>query len=118
MTSLTEATNSGFNYLYIGEPLRSGYGVVHAPMIDVGPYNSGAGFDFQFNSLAAGEKKVFTMYYGAASGQAEAEQVTANVGAEVYAFAKPTDVAGICTSTTNVFIMAFKDVGGQAIKFN
>ena len=57
------------------------------------------------------------MYYGAASNQTEAEQVTRAVGAEVYAFAKPTDSAGQCTDTPNVFIMAFKDVGGPTIEF-
>ena len=86
-----------------------------APVTDHGPYDQGAAFDFVFDPLNAGESVSFNLYYGAASSQGHAEEVTASVLAEVYAFAKPQSSSGGCTDSPNVYIMALNGVDGDPL---
>lgn len=81
-----------------------------------GPCDQGALFDFEFGSLAPGESRKFTIFYGATVTKADALLALAAVGAEVFSLGLPTnpddseDIDG-----PNVFIFAFKGVGGKPI---
>ena len=119
--SFRKASNNGSNSLDPSVPLTTtsstGQNIVLAPFENEGPYDQGAAFDFSFGPLAARQQKTFYMYVGAASNEEEAKRVTQSVDAEVYAFAKPSNDAGQCIDSSNVFIMAFREVGGTAIDF-
>lgn len=92
----------------------------YANLIDVGPDDHGALFDFDFGILEAGESREFTTFYGAAADRAAALAALGAVGAEaVYSFGK-CDPSGdpACTlpdGDPNTFIFAFKGVGGVVI---
>ena len=121
VTYWNQATNQGNAGLFVTGKLPStdeGFFHVNAPFVDEGPKYQGAVFDFYFGSLAIGEKRTFNMYLGATSNELDAQRTIQSVGAEVYAFAKPSNDAGQCIDTPNVFIMAFKGVGGNPIQFN
>lgn len=82
-------------------------------MVDLGPDDHGALFDFTFGPLTVGGKLSFIIFYGGAATEAEAEAALAAVGAEAYSFGQTSDdPAG---GTPNTFIFAFGKVGGSAI---
>jgi hypothetical protein len=80
--------------------------------VDNGPNDHGANFDFEFPTLAAGETRTFTQFYGAAGTQASADAVLATVGAEAYSYGQPNTPDGPTLGTPNTFIWAFQGVGG------
>ena len=121
VTYLNQATNQGNADLFVRGRLPStdeGHSHVNAPFVDVGPKYQGAVFDFYFGAMAIGESRTFHMYLGATSNEVDAKRAIQSVGAEVYAFAKPSNDDGQCIDTPNVFIMAFKGVGGNPIQFD
>ena len=84
---------------------------------DSGPDDHGALFDFDFGTLADGASFSFTIFYGAASNQANALSALAAVGAEVYSLGKPDPAdpnAGV-DGTPNTFIFGFAGVGGTPV---
>jgi hypothetical protein len=82
-------------------------------MVDVGPADHGALFDFTFGPLGIGGELSFIIFYGGAATEAEAQAALAAVGAEAYSFGQTSDdPAG---GTPNTFIFAFGKVGGSAI---
>jgi hypothetical protein len=83
--------------------------------VDAGPADHGALFDFGFGGLGAGEKKTFTIFYGAAATEVEAESAVNAVGAEVLSFGQPNTPDGPTLGTPNTFIFAFGKVGGTPV---
>lgn len=119
---LKESSNSPIYHYDITEPTTNFPGIKSAPIENDGPYDGGATFDFSFDTLPAGRSRTFHMYYGATSYQNEAKYLLQSIRAEVYALAKPSNHNGQCTDEDNgqppnVFIIAFKDVGGTPVTF-
>lgn len=55
----------------------------------VGPNDHGSVFDFSFGSLAAGETRIFNIYYGTAATEASALSKISGLGANVYSLGQP-----------------------------
>lgn len=109
--------------------------------VDSGPADHGALFDFGFGALPALRSKTFTIFYGAAGTESDANRALANVGAEIYSFGqadydplnpcdetvnqwfwKPAPNVDACPGTygretgePHTFIFAFRSVGGDPI---
>lgn len=82
-------------------------------MVDSGPGDVGALFDFRFGGLGIGASLSFVTFYGAAATEAEAVAALRAVGAEAYSFGQTaSDPAG---GTPNTFVFAFGNVGGAPI---
>ena len=82
---------------------------------DQGPDDHGALFDFDFGSLAPGESKTFSTYYGAAATENGAVAALGAVGAESYSFGQPSTPDGPTLGTPNTFMFAFSSVGGGTV---
>ena len=89
--------------------------------IDDGPRDHGAFFQFEFQDidaatpLADGASKVFTMYYGAAFNEPDANAALAAVGAQAYSFGQPNVDPPADHGEPNTFIFAFSDIGGDSV---
>jgi hypothetical protein len=81
--------------------------------VDSGPTDHGALFDFGFGTLAAGDTREFTIFYGAAGTESDALGALGAVGAEIFSFGQPA--SDPVTGTPNTFIFAFAGVGGTAV---
>lgn len=110
------ATNLVFyntNGFASSDPLSdaAGEGWIEGDVVDAGPDDHGALFDFQFADLAPGASRNFQIYYGAAGTESDADTARAIVGAEVYSYGQTsTDPEN---GTPNTFIFAFAGVGGS-----
>jgi hypothetical protein len=98
------ADDDGFQ---IVDPLLPRFGSP-ADFVDLGPTDHGAHFDFGFGPLAAGEKKTFTLFYGAAGSEAAALRALVAVGATVYSLAQPNVPGGPDLGVPNTFIFAYR----------
>lgn len=127
------ANDNGFNDV---NPL-----VAHPPIlvsgdvVDSGPADHGAHFDFGFGALAAGETRVFRIFYGAAGDETAALSALGAVGAEVFSLGQanwdgvgdPTvpnpspplgpGTFGAETGQPVTFIFGFSGVGGNPPPF-
>lgn len=74
---------------------------------DIGPYDGGALFNFGFGSLAAGESKTFSIFYGATTSETGAFSALSAVGAEVYSLGQTVD-GGQITGAPGTYIFGFK----------
>jgi hypothetical protein len=81
--------------------------------VDDGPADHGALFDFGFETLAPGDTKEFTIFYGAAGTEARANTALANVSAEMYSLGQPSSPDGAALGVPNTFIFAFQGIGGD-----
>lgn len=77
-----------------------------------GDSDHGALFDFEFDDLAAGDTKEFTIFYGAAGSEDDADAALGAVGAEMYSYGQPNVEGGPDLGEPNTFIFAFEGVGG------
>ena len=92
----------------IGEPLNSNF-------VDSGPADHGALFTFQFDPLAVGESRTFSIFYGAAANEAAALAALGAVGAEgIYSFGQPSSGAN-GSPGDRTFIFGFGGVGAPPI---
>ncbi|QIE43966.1 VPLPA-CTERM sorting domain-containing protein [Meridianimarinicoccus aquatilis] len=118
--SLLKATNNGFDSSnpFASRSTRSGY-VENTDVVDFGPADHGANFDFGFGALAAGETFEFSMFYGAAATEASALDALGEVGAELFSLGQPSsDPLGTGTNgsvDTATFVFGFANVGGTVI---
>lgn len=121
--NLVVATTDGFQS---ANPLSSPGPNVGAPPTTLvsgspdyfgGPADQGALFDFTFGALAPGGVRKFTIFYGAGANRQEVFNAIAAVGAEMYTFGFPTDLATNTAAINgpNAFVFAFKGVGGTPI---
>ncbi|MDA0161268.1 thrombospondin type 3 repeat-containing protein [Solirubrobacter ginsenosidimutans] len=85
-------------------------GTVDADVVDSGPADHGALFDFAFGSFGPGQSKSFTFFYGAAANEAAANAATSAVGAELFSYGQP-NAAG----QPHTFIAGFRGVGGRVV---
>ncbi|MEK7180019.1 MAG: PEP-CTERM sorting domain-containing protein, partial [Patescibacteria group bacterium] len=86
------------------------------PVIDAGPSDHGALFDFDFGMLDAGATKTFTTFYGAGGTELEVLAALAVVSAEnVYSFGQANVTDGPGLGVPNTFVFAFKGVGGTVV---
>ena len=85
----------------------------NADYTDKGPDDHGALFDFSFGSLAAGEKKEFSIFYGAAGTETAANAAISAAALELYSLGQPD--GGELTGEPNTFIWGFKAVGGEPV---
>ena len=91
-------------------------GTTDVDFTDVGASDHGAYFKFNFGSLADGESKTFSIFYGAAANEAGALSALATIGAELYSLGQSTNRAGGPANDEATFIFAFKGVGGVVIE--
>jgi type IV pilus assembly protein PilY1 len=118
-TNLLATSSDGFES---SDPLSANDGEFgcgdNVNFTDCGPFDHGAAFDFGFPALGAGEERKFTIFYGAASTEAQADVARAVVGAEVYSYGQCNSGGdSSCSETSgtpNTFIFAFAGVGGTA----
>lgn len=59
---------------------------VNADYTDKGPRDHGAIFDFSFGALDAGEKKEFSLFYGATATETDADAVVSAAGLELFSY--------------------------------
>ncbi len=104
-----------FSTFVAGPSASNGY----TNIIDLGPSDHGALFDFNFGTLLPDATQAFTTFYGAAANEAGAISALALVGAEnVYSLGKCNPSNPACTlpeGAPNTFIFAFKGVGGTVV---
>jgi len=80
---------------------------------DAGPADQGALFDLVFGDLAAGESRRFSIFFGVAPNELEAQLALRAIGAEVFAFAEAGTPGGGSFGDGGVFMIAFTGVGGD-----
>jgi hypothetical protein len=112
--ALIDASDDGFSP---SNPLE-GLGACdhgHGDVVDSGPHDCGAAFDFDFGSLLAGASKSFKLYYGAAGNEAEAIGALQSVSAEAYSLGQSSSELGPVAGTPATFILAFSGIGGDSL---
>ncbi len=117
-TNLLHTSDNGFANPnpYSGDHGAMGYGCANnANFTDCGPGDHGALFDFGFGSLADGESKSFSIFYGATPDEKSAFAALGKVGAEVFSLGQSTTADGKLLGTPATFIFGFKGVGGTPL---
>ena len=114
-TLLERSHDNGFNSadpLASDSPLNAA--TADVDFVDDGPADHGAYFRFNFGSLADGESAEFTIFYGAAANQREAEAAIAAEGIELFSLGQsnPTGSPGDDLPT---YIFGFTGVGGEPV---
>jgi len=85
------------------------------PVVDAGPADHGALFDFNFGVLAPNQSVTFRTYYGAAATEVDALAALAAVGAEAYSLGQPSSPGGPDLGIPNTFIFGFSGIGGTPV---
>lgn len=84
------ASNNGFAS---SDPLTGANWIdvstVNTDFVRKGPSDHGSVFDFSFGSLAAGETRIFNIFYGTAATEASARSKIAALGANVFSLGQP-----------------------------
>jgi hypothetical protein len=113
-SNLLFRSNDGFG---TANPLgtRSALGVT-GDVVDSGPKDHGALFDFGFDALAPGATKTFSIFYGAAGTEAAALDAVQAADAEVYSLGQPSTQGGKDPGVPATFVFAFRGVGGTPIR--
>lgn len=91
------ASNNGFassDPLQFGGSIITTVDTVNTDFDKAGPADHGSVFDFAFGSLAAGQSRVFNIYYGSAANEAQARSKIAALGANVFSIGQPGGSAG------------------------
>ena len=117
---LVDSCDNGFQ---TGDPLSDCSPILFEDQnaVDSGPADHGARFTFNFGGLAAGASKTFSIFYGAAAGEADALAALALAGAQgIYSFgqcnpASPSCGDGAQDGLPATFIFAFGGVGAPPI---
>jgi type IV pilus assembly protein PilY1 len=117
--NLVDSCNNGFDQPDASAPCDgSGLGApltTNTNFTDLGPYDHGASFTFNFGDLAAGASRTFSIFYGAAPSEAAAFAALAAVGAEgIYSFGQNSSTA-FPNGMPATFIFGFGGVGAPPI---
>lgn len=111
---------SSTNGFQTANPLgsRSFSGYLQGPpggpeIIDAGPSDHGALFDFGFAPLPPGETVTFNIYYGAAGNETDALNAVDFVNANVFSLGQPSSTNGASLGVPNTFIFGFA-LGGSS----
>lgn len=109
--NLIYSSDDGF---YNADPLGDDSPILftNQDIVDSGPADHGAHFQFNFGSLAPGASLTFTIGYGAEMSTAAAMVALTAFDAESYSLGKPSETND---GTPNTFIFAFKGTGGTPI---
>ena len=111
--SIKFASDDGFAS---GDPLTGASSLdastVNTDFIANGPADHGSLFDFSFGDLAAGESRLFNIYYGSAPTTVAALSQIATVGANVYSLGQNSNPDGVDPGSPATFFFAFGGVGG------
>ena len=91
-------------------------GTLNVDFTDAGIEDHGAYFRFNFGTLEQGESYTFTIFYGAATSEADALSAIGAEGIELYSLGQSMD--GAVTGSPATFIFGFKGVGGVAVEPN
>lgn len=103
----------GWGYVNVYD--RAFGSAVSGDIIDFGPRDHGAVFDFDFPLLAPGETQSFKTFYGAAGNEADALSALTTVGAELYTLGQSRLNPGTGYGTPNSFMFGFTGVGGAPV---
>jgi len=117
-TLLEKSHNDGFATAnpVPGDDIGIGAGTVDVDFTDVGPFDQGAYFRFNFGSLANGANYVFTIFYGATGSEATALAAIAAESIELFSFGQSTGPSGNpALGTPATFIFGFAGVGGTPV---
>ena len=87
----------------------------NADVIDSGPEDHGAAFDFQFPLPDPTKSVTFNIFYGAAPSETDALRAIGAVGAEVFSFGQSSGPNGGSLGTPATFIFGFTGVGGKPV---
>ncbi|REJ66551.1 MAG: PEP-CTERM sorting domain-containing protein [Planctomycetota bacterium] len=114
-TALEHSHNNGFVTPNPLDPIAPTDALTPATLdvsfTDLNTIDHGAYFQFNFGTLADGETREFSVFYGAALGEAAADAAVAAEGLELYSYGQHhADPLG---GTPATFIFGFKDVGGS-----
>ncbi|HEX2854151.1 MAG TPA: PEP-CTERM sorting domain-containing protein [Opitutaceae bacterium] len=113
-TLLARSHDNGFN---TANPLGGDAPIIGSTVdvdfADVGPADHGAYFRFDFGTLAAGESKTFSVYYGAGFSEASVLGALGDVGIELYSLGQSG--GGAATGTPYTYAFGFKGVGGVVV---
>ena len=115
-TAVTAANNNGF----CSSSVFAGCAPIGAAntgdFTDVGAFDHGSNFDFNFGALADGATFTFEIFYGAALTERGALGALAAVGAEVFSLGQCSrDREGTGAGGCNTFAFGFRGVGGRPI---
>jgi hypothetical protein len=88
---------------------------LNANFVDCGPDDHGSDFLFQFEALAAGATRTFSIFYGAAPTEAQALSALASVGAGLYSLGQPSNAAGLATGAPNTYMFGFGATSGGVL---
>ncbi len=115
-TAVLKATNNGFCSSDVFSACNTLGGAPVGDITDLGPFDHGANFDFDFGPLAAGESFSFEIFYGADLTERGILSALASVGAEIFSLGQcSSDAAGTGAGGCNTFAFGFKGVGGKPI---
>lgn len=107
------ASNNGFaSSDPLSGPSAIDSSTINTDFVANGPNDHGSLFDFSFGDLAAGESRLFNIYYGSAPTKVAALSQIATVGANVYSLGQNSDTDGVDPGTPATFFFAFGGVGG------
>ena len=79
---------------------------VNANFADQGPDDLGSLFTFGFGTLAGGQSKTFSIFYGATTSELAAMSALTSVGAEVFSLAQSN--GGQVTGAPGTYILGYK----------
>jgi hypothetical protein len=88
---------------------------LNANFVDCGPEDHGSDFLFQFEALAAGATRTFSIFYGAAPTEAEALTALSSVGAGLYSLGQSSDTGGRANGRPNTFMFGFGATSGGVL---
>jgi hypothetical protein len=104
---LLDSTDYGFQNV---NPLLPLYDLgARGTFEDVGPDDRGSAFDFGLGTLAPGASASLTLFYGAASSEADALAALDAVGARLYSLGQPSTPDGPTLGTPNTFMFGAAD---------
>jgi type IV pilus assembly protein PilY1 len=99
-----------------GDPGEIVGGTTNVDFTDAGPADHGAYFRFNFGSLANGESKTFSIFYGATTTESAALGALATAGAEgIYSLGESSGAGGASLGIPATFIFGFGGVGAPPI---
>jgi type IV pilus assembly protein PilY1 len=115
-TLLVRSHNDGFEVPdFVGDdPI--GPGTLNTDFTDVGAFDHGAFFRFNFGAIANGESYEFDIFYGAAGSESAALAAIAAEGLELYSLGQSSTVGGPTDGTPATFIFGFAGVGGTPVE--
>jgi type IV pilus assembly protein PilY1 len=115
-TLLERSHNDGFetaNPLVSGAPITAS--TLDADFTDLGVFDHGAYFRFNFGTLEAGQEYKFSIFYGAAPSERMALAAIAAEDIELFSLGQSSGTGGAESGIPATFIFGFAGVGGTPV---